>query len=332
MMTFKRSTFFSLLVAAIGLLFTPAAFADKDVDFLKNLNNQVKNVNKKVTPATIAIISPVGSTGSGVIVSSDGLILTAAHVIQGADDVTIVFPDGQMKPATVLGANYTRDAAMVKLKDKGPWPHVKIGDPAALSVGDYVVAMGHSKGYDPNRRPPIRFGRIIADAKQRFMMTECTLIGGDSGGPLFNLNGEVVGIHSSIGPNVSINNHIPLSAFKTDWDRLLNGDHWGQLGLNIMEDREAPILGFTMLDTRRNIGVVVGVVLKDSPAHKAGLTKGDIITHMAERPVESPRAFVRELERYKPDDTVELIVVRNGQTYKTPVTFGRRSNVRILER
>lgn len=306
--------------------------AKDDIAFLKDLNAKVKLVNQKCTPATIAIISPVGSTGSGVVVSKDGLILTAAHVIQGTDKVSIVFPDGRMEEAQVLGANYTRDSAMVKLDKPGPWPHVAMGNSDDLKVGDYVVAMGHAKGFDPNRRPPIRFGRLVADAKQRFMMSECTLIGGDSGGPLFNTKGEVIGIHSSIGPNVSINNHVPLSAFRADWKRLLKGEQWGELGLHPMADPESPVLGFSMLGTEPAVGIVVDEIIPGSPANKAGLNRGDLITHIDGRTVNSPRELIRELERFKPTETAELHLVRKGQQYKTPITFGRRGDIRIIER
>lgn len=328
-----------MLAGAVLLLLAGTAFAQNadrqakdDIAYLQELNRKVKQVASKTTPATVALISPLGSTGSGVIVSPDGLILTAAHVVQDIDEVSVVFPDGSRETAQVLGANYTRDAAMAKIVKKGRWPHVPMGDASKLKVGDYVVAMGHSKGYDANRRPPIRFGRILADGKQRFLMSDCTLIGGDSGGPLFNLKGEVIGIHSSIGPNVAINNHVPLSVFREDWNRLFKGDQWGQLGLHSMVDPDFPIVGFQMMETRPPAGVGVKMVISGSPAEKAGLMPGDIVTKINDREVLSPKDFALALERFKPNDTAELIVKRAGQTYKAPITFGRWGDVKILER
>lgn len=298
---------------------------------LAEMDGKVKDVVRKCTPGTVALVSSLGTTGSGVVVSSGGIILTAAHVVQGVDEVNVIFPEGNVEKAVVLGANYTRDAAMVKLSKPGPWPFVAMGDSGKLSVGDYVVAMGHAKGFDPVRRPPIRFGRLLADARQRFMVSDCTLIGGDSGGPLFNLKGEVVGIHSSIGPNVAINNHVPMAVFKEDWKRLSEGDQWGLLGMHPMADPETPVLGFTMAGTRPQVGIVVDEILPGSPAETSGLRRGDLVTHIATRPVVNPRELVRELERHKPGETVELMVVREGQTYKAPLKLGRRGDIRIME-
>lgn len=320
-----------LSLGAVGSSVFAAPATAPALNELVEMDRQVKEVVKKCTPSTVAIVSSLGTTGSGVVVSEDGLILTAAHVIQGVDEVDIIFPGGAVEKAAVLGANYSRDAGMVRLVKKGPWSFIPMGDSAKLAVGDYVVAMGHAKGYDPVRRPPIRFGRLLADAKQRFMMSDCTLIGGDSGGPLFNLKGEVIGIHSSIGPNVAINNHVPLTAFKEDWKRLSEGEHWGLLGLHPMADPETPVLGFTMAGTRPQVGIVVDEVIASSPAEIAGLKRGDLVTHMGNRPVVNPRELIRELERYKPGDSVDLIVVREKQTYKAPLVLGRRGDVRILE-
>ena len=146
-------------------------------------------------------------------------------------------------------------------------------------MGDFVVALGHSKGFDPERRAPIRMGRLCTDGKQRFLISECTLIGGDSGGPLFDLSGKLVGIHSSIGPMLKINNHVPVSVFRRDWDKLLSGRHWGQLGLHPMADPESPVLGFAMMDVLGVDGVVVEDVVVNSPADTAGIQPGTSLPH-----------------------------------------------------
>lgn len=117
-------------------------------------------------------------------------------------------------------------------------------------------------------------GRLCTDGKQRFLISECTLIGGDSGGPLFDLSGKLVGIHSSIGPMLKINNHVPVSVFRRDWDKLLSGRHWGQLGLHPMADPESPVLGFAMMDVLGVDGVVVEDVVVNSPADTAASSRG----------------------------------------------------------
>ncbi len=103
-------------------------------------------------------------------------------------------------------------------------------DSKNLKSGDLVIALGHAGGYDPVRTPPVRFGRVISSDASGFLNTDCTLIGGDSGGPLFDLEGNVIGIHSSIGHSLSVNNHTGIDGFKKGWDRMKKGESWGRLG------------------------------------------------------------------------------------------------------
>ncbi len=298
-----------------------------NADSMAELQRSVKAVSAKVGSATVALVAEGGETGSGVIVSADGLILTAAHVVGGEDVMLVVFPDGRVEKGRVLGANFTRDAAMVQILKEGKYPHVELGDSDALNVGDFTVALGHSKGFDPERPAPVRLGRLCTDGKQRFLITECTLIGGDSGGPLFDLRGKLVGIHSSIGPALKLNNHVPVSVFKRDWKKLLAGQHWGQLGLHPMADPESPVLGFAMTEAMGVPGVLVEDVVVASPADAAGIRPGDVVTHMDGRVLRSVRDLLRELGRFRPGDTVTLIVQRKGASYTSKLTFGRRGDM-----
>jgi len=289
----------SLLLGGAGLAGNVSSMAD--------LQKHVHKVASSVTAATVALVSDGGETGSGVIVTPQGLILTAAHVVGGDEIMRVVFADGRVVKGRVLGANFTRDAAMVQIMDGGNYPHVELGESDGLHVGDFVVALGHSKGFDPERRAPIRMGRLCTDGKQRFLISECTLIGGDSGGPLFD--------------------HVPVSVFRRDWDKLLSGRHWGQLGLHPMADPESPVLGFAMMDVMGVDGVVVEDVVVNSPADAAGIQPGDVITHMDSRSLRSVRDMLRELGRHRPGETVPLVVVRKGTAYKADLTFGRRGDL-----
>ena len=168
---------FLVLVPAIML---PASPLVGGIGDLKKLQTQVQKVVLEKTETTVSLVSPtIGASGSGVIVSSDGLILTAAHVIERSKEMTVIFPDGRQERARVLGANFTRDAAMAKLIGPGPWPFAEVGESKSLEVGDFVVAMGHPKGYDPTRRPPVRFGRVMNKGNLGFVTTDCTLIRGN---------------------------------------------------------------------------------------------------------------------------------------------------------
>lgn len=206
--------------------------ADLNPDGLRQIDQRIQSVTRAALPCTVALI-PGGpakeyGTGSGVVVSPDGLILTAAHVTMGmGDKVIVIFPDGKRAKGKVLGMDYTRDSGMVQITDPGTYPHVPVGDSTGLQPDDWCLALGHSGGFDPQRTPPVRLGRVIQHDPAGFLMTDSTLIGGDSGGPLFDLDGRVIGIHSNIGFSLSQNNHVPIAAFHQHWDRLKAGERFG---------------------------------------------------------------------------------------------------------
>lgn len=292
---------------------------------LAKLEQQVQAVAELTMPATVSLLSKdSGSSGSGVIVTADGLIYTAAHVIQGADEVMVVFPDGKQERGKVLGANYSKDIAMVKLTQPGPWPHVKLGFSKSLQAGDWVVALGHSAGFDPARTPPVRFGRVISKGPGNFLTTDCTLIGGDSGGPLFGLDGSLIGIHSSIGRSLANNNHAGIDGFRDDESRLLAGEAWGRLSLNPFANPEMPVLGISMEMMRGVKGVIVEGVVPDSPAAAAGVRTGDVITAIGDSEVEDGAQLLKLLAKKQPGDTVKLKLQRDRQERMVDVVLKRR--------
>jgi serine protease Do len=281
-----------------------------------------------VTPATVALLSErTGSSGSGVITSADGLILTAAHVVQGADEIEVVFPDGKQVAGKVLGANYSKDIAMVKIEDKGSWPYVEIGNSKQLEAGDWVVALGHSAGFDASRPPPVRFGRVISKGPGNFLTTDCTLIGGDSGGPLFDLDGKLVGVHSSIGQSLTNNNHAGVDGFHEDWDRLIAGDTWGELSLNPFANPEMPVLGIGMGMIRGIRGVVVESVVHGSPAAAAGVRPGDLIRTLDGSEVRDGAELLQILAKRQAGDTVKIGVRRDRRDLDMSVILKRRSDL-----
>jgi len=295
------------------------------LDDLKKIENQIQAVVKKVRPATVALTSTrSGASGSGVIINKDGLILTAAHVVQGNEEMSIIFPNGKAFIAKVLGSNRTKDVAMLQLVKKKNWPFAEIGDSDALKIGGYVIAMGHAGGYDTRRPAPVRFGRLLSKNKKGFITSDSVLIGGDSGGPLFDMNGKVVGINSSIGQSWLTNNHAGISALVQDWDRLLKGDTWGKLVKNPMNDPDSPVMGFTFEEARDNKGVIVMEVLDDSPAKRAGFKQGDVLVEIENEKVKNERDLLVALNRHKPNDTVEIILMRAEEEIKLMITLSRR--------
>ncbi|MEY5012696.1 MAG: hypothetical protein RLZ22_370 [Verrucomicrobiota bacterium] len=292
---------------------------------LAALEAKVKSVAQQTLPATVALVSEdTKSSGSGVIVSAEGLILTAAHVVQGAEEMFVVFPDGKQITGKVLGANHSKDIAMVKTKDKGPFPFVNLGESKPLRAGDWLVALGHSTGFDAARTPPVRFGRVISEGPGNFLTTDCTLIGGDSGGPLFDLEGKLVGIHSSIGINRENNNHAGIDGFKADWKSLLDGNTWGALTLNPFENPEMPVIGIDFDEQNSNRkGAKVDKVHNFSPSGVAGLKIGDVIVALDGSKIHDYDELRKMLAKRQVGDSVQLDVFHDDKIVSRRVSLTR---------
>jgi len=295
---------------------------------LAALEAKVKSVALQTMPATIALLSEdTNSSGSGVLVSADGLIYTAAHVVQGAKEMFVIFPNGEQVTGKVLGANYSKDIAMVKVKGKGPFPFVKLGDSKPLRAGDWLVALGHSTGFDATRTPPVRFGRVISEGPGNFLTTDCTLIGGDSGGPLFDLDGKLVGIHSSIGKDRENNNHAGIDGFKSDRNRMLSGKTWGALTLNPFANPEMPVLGIAMGMQPEQKGVMVEGVVEGSPSAIAGMKNGDVIVALDNITIHDGGELLQLLAKREAGDEVKIDLLRDDKTLSTTVKLMRRSEI-----
>lgn len=194
---------------------------------LKALEDQVQKVVAKVSSAVVGIRVGNGS-GSGVIISEDGYVLTAGHVSgpPGNDKAIIILPNGKQLKATTLGKNGGIDSGLMKITDAGKYPFLEMGKSSGLKPGQWVIAIGHPGGFRINRTPVVRVGRL-SFVSNSFLQTDCTLVGGDSGGPLFDFNGDVIGIHSRISNKIEENIHVPVDTFKQTWDRLVRGETWG---------------------------------------------------------------------------------------------------------
>jgi len=300
----------------------------KNIEDLAKLEKQVHSVTEKALPATVALVSNgTGSSGSGVIVSEDGLILTASHVIQGLKKVDVYFPDGKKWVGKVLGSNYSKDIGMVQMVDAGPWPFVELGESKPLEAGDWLVALGHSAGFDPARTPPVRFGRVMSDGPGNYFTSDCTLIGGDSGGPLFNLDGKLVGINSSIGWSWKNNNHAGVDGFREDWERLRAGETWGALQMNPLANPETPVLGIVMGIRDEGRGVRVQKVEPNSPAAAAGLRVGDMIVAVDKEPVLGGSELQQVLIKKEVGDSVSLGLVRGTEQLKIDVELVKREEL-----
>ncbi len=323
----KVQRFFPLACVCLTVL-AQASEPVRDLADLAKLESKVEAVSKKVMPATVALLSEkTGSSGSGVITTADGLVLTAAHVVQGAEELMVVFPDGEQVPGKVLGANYSKDIAMVQIQGKGPWPFAEKGNSKPLVAGDWVIALGHSAGFDAGRTPPVRFGRVVSKGPGNFLTTDCTLIGGDSGGPLFDLSGKIVGINSSIGVSLTNNNHAGIDGFKEDWDRIHAGETWGRLTMNAFANPEKPVLGIVMGRPRGGMGVPIEGVVSKSPSAAAGVRAGDVIKTLDGSIVQDAGRLDQMLAKRQAGDKVKLGILRDRKELVVNVVLARRDAI-----
>lgn len=325
-----QGIFHGVAGAALALAMLQPAWSREPVgsiEDIRKLEGKIAGVAEKAMKATVALISEEsGASGSGVISSPDGLILTAAHVIEGAEEVLVVFPDGKQVKGKVLGANLSKDIGMVQIEEKGPWPFMERGESKPLQAGDWVIAMGHSTGFDPARTPPVRFGTVVSDGPGNFLTTDCTLIGGDSGGPLFDLNGKVVGINSSIGDALKNNNHAGVDGFKEDWDRLISGEVWGRLQMDPMLNPERAVMGIELGPQVRGGGIVIAGVT--GHASKAGLRPGDVLDSVEGKKVRDGRALQVFLAKKQAGDKVTVGVVRAGQPLDVEIELKQQNQIR----
>jgi serine protease Do len=286
---------------------------------MKEMEAKVKKVVTVNMPSVVALIGEkVPGSGSGVIVSADGLILTAAHVTYGNETMTVVFPDGKQAKCKSLGADYTRDVALAKIIEAGTYPFATLGDSDKLDITTIVIALGHPGGYDVRRSPPARIGRISSKNMGGFLVSDCTLIGGDSGGPLFDLEGRVVGIHSSISESLSFNRDAPVNAAKGSWEKMLEGKTWGRPPIRPGQRvTGAAVLG-AVFDTDSE-GALLKEVQPRSPLAAAGVKAGDLILRLGGEDMATSQSVVARLKKSKPGERIELAYRRGDEEKKTEV-------------
>ena len=255
--------------------------------------------------------------GSGFILSSDGLIMTNAHVVEGADEVLVTLTDKREFKAKIIGADKRSDVAVVKIEASG-LPTVKIGDVNRLRVGEWVMAIGSPFGLDST----VTAG--IVSAKQRdtgeylpLIQTDVAINPGNSGGPLINMRGEVVGINSQIysrsGGFMGISFAIPIDEAVRVSDQLRTTGRVsrGRIGVQIenVSKEVAESLGLG-----KPTGAFVRGVEADSPAEKAGIEAGDVITKFAGKAIEKSSDLPRTVGSIKPGTKSTITVFRRGQS------------------
>ena len=262
------------------------------------------------------------SLGSGVIVDPSGIVLTNAHVVERATDIEAVTADGKKHRAKVVGIDRRTDLAVLRLQGGGPYPAAALGDSDKLKVGDWVLAIGSPFGLQQTVTAGIisAKGRSIGQGLfDDFLQTDAAINPGNSGGPLVNMSGEVVGINSAIlsrsGGNVGIGFSIPVNMAKRIYTELAARGKVtrGWLGVSIQPLTPELAKGFGLREAK---GVLISDVVQDSPAERAGIAAGDIITEFDKKKVDTPQDLQKAVAATAPGKGVPIKVWRD-KTEKT---------------
>ena len=270
---------------------------------------------------------PARGVGSGFIVSPDGYILTNAHVVGDASQVTVKLTDRREFRAKVVGVDRRSDVAVIKIDAKS-LPTVRLGDASTLKPGQWVVAIGSPFNFENS----VTAGIVSATARTLgpdspvpFIQTDVPVNPGNSGGPLFNLNGEVVGINSQIytrsGGFMGLSFAIPIDAAKEIQDQLIKTGHVrrGRIGVYI-QDVNAQLADSFGLD--RPKGALINSVEKGGPGEKAGLKAGDIILRVDNKDIDHEYELPLLISRTEPGKTVNLQIWRDRKTQNVSVRLG----------
>jgi Do/DeqQ family serine protease len=267
--------------------------------------------------------------GSGVIVSADGYILTNHHVVDGAEEIRVELSDNRTLVAKVVGSDPPSDLAVLKVDAQG-LPVLSLGDSDRVRVGDVVLAVGNPLGVGQT----VTMGIISAKGRstglsdgsfEDFLQTDAPINTGNSGGALVNTNGELVGINSQIlspsGGNIGIGFAIPANMARSVMDQLLKGGkvRRGMLGLTIQQ--VTPDLASSLgLPNAR--GALVSSVQPGSPAERAGLKRGDVITAINGAPISDSNSLRNQIARTQPGTEVTLTISRDNREQQVRVTLG----------
>jgi serine protease Do len=266
------------------------------------------------------------AVGSGFVIDASGKIVTNWHVVSDAFEIIVTFSDGTRLPAQVVGAWRVIDLALLKVDAGHPLHAVHWGDSSSLQIGDPVLAMGNAFGVGLSVSGGIvsALNRNIEDSVvDNLIQTDAAINHGNSGGPLFNLKGEVVGVNSTIisptPANSGLGFAIPSNDVQFAIKRMGNipaSERPAWLGAKIqaVTPEIAEAMGLQQVH-----GAIVAWVLPDQPAAKAGMLEGDVILHFDDQTVSDERALLRDITQRKPGEMVPFIVWRNGQEFELKV-------------
>lgn len=268
---------------------------------------------------------PRAASGSGFLIREDGLLVTNAHVVADAARIQVRLQDGRRFEGKVIGKDSRVDLALVKIDGVHGLPVLPLGDSNRLRVGEFVLALGHPFGLEQTvsfgivsrKGPPLR----VATPGFDFIQTDASVNPGNSGGPLVNMAGEVVGVNSMAARNGSIGFAIPVNLVKALLPQLLAKGRidWGWLGVGIDEVSDDDLAKLGLKEAR---GVLIRRVMPGEPADKAGVKPNDVVLAVDGARVDAPRDLQRLIAAAPVGKVVNLTIVRDGQETNVTVTVG----------
>lgn len=276
---------------------------------------------------------------SGFVISPDGYVLTNHHVVEDADEITIVMGNGQKyENVKLIGTDDKADVALVKIENVDNLPHLELGDSDDLEIGEWVIAIGNPFGLTETLTVGVvsALGRRVGgeDVYQDFIQTDAAINPGNSGGPLLNLEGEVVGINSAIITGdrgyMGIGLAVPINMAKAIKDQLIATGkvQRGYVGVG-MQNIDPEMVDFFKLEN--NKGVLVTSVTEGSPADKAGLKKDDVIIRLDNKKVEDPQDLKNIIGFTAPETEVEFTIIRGGKEKKVMVKVGSMQDSELAD-
>ena len=276
---------------------------------------------------------------SGFIISSDGYVLTNNHVIEGADEITIVMGGGQKyQDVKLIGSDDKSDVALLKIEDVDDLPFLELGDSDELEIGEWVIAIGNPFGLTETLTVGVvsAMGRQVSgeEVYQDFIQTDAAINPGNSGGPLLNLDGKVIGINSAIitgdGGYMGIGLAVPVNMAKSIKQQLIETGQVqrGYVGIG-MQPIEPEMVDFFNLEDSK--GALITRVIEDGPADKAGLKKDDVIIKIGDKKVEDTQDVFNIIGFIAPDTEVEFVIIRNGKQKKVEVKVGSKADSELAD-
>lgn len=269
--------------------------------------------------------------GSGFLISADGYIVTNNHVIDGADEIQVELFSGKQLEAKLVGTDKNTDIALLKVESPDPLPFVPMGDSDKMRVGDWVLAMGNplGQGFSISAGIISARSRSLQGAFDDFFQTDAAINKGNSGGPLFNMDGEVIGVNTAIlspnGGSIGIGFSMASNVVSKVVGQLkeFGETRRGWLGVKIQD--VTPDVAEAMGLGKDVTGVLVTDV-PEGPAKAAGVQTGDVITSFDGQPVKDVRALVRQVAETEVGKAIDLVIQRDGGSKTLSITLGRRED------